>query len=70
MIGTFIHLECDSCGDPFPSCGVYPSPEDGAIVTAAQLRRNARAAGWVRKFLETRMQRDLCPRCAKKAARK
>lgn len=70
MIRTLIHLVCDSCGNPFPACGVCPAPQDGAINTAAQLRRDARAVGWARKFLGTRIQRDLCPRCAKKAGRK
>ena len=63
MIRTLIHLECDSCREL--SLGF-----DGAIYTAARMRRDLKEIGWVRRFLGTRIHRDLCPRCAKKAGRK
>lgn len=64
MILTLIELQCDSCQDSTQLC-------DGGIYSAADLRREARAEGWQRRFsLDTRMQRDLCPSCARKAGPK
>jgi len=69
MLRMMLNLECCDCGNPFPHCGVMPSPVDGAIYTPAMLREEAKAEGWKR----VRNDRigsvdDCCPRCASKRA--
>jgi hypothetical protein len=71
MLSTRLNLECDQCGNPFPACGVCPAPVDGAIYTPRMLRDEAREEGWKRpRVLALGVLHDICPRCAKKAARK
>lgn len=66
-IRTMLNLECDECRNPYPACGVCPSPVDGAIYTPTMLRVEAKAEGWVRRRDVSRMADvDLCPRCEKK----
>ena len=69
MLRTLLNLECDGCGNPYPSCGVCPAPVNGAIYTSKMLRSKAKADGWVRSSLEG-TRTDICPRCAKKENRK
>jgi hypothetical protein len=64
---TTLHLTCDDCGNPYPACGVCPSPVDGAIFSAQELRREAHLQkGWTRPNSGTG-RIDLCARCTKKA---
>jgi hypothetical protein len=67
MLRTMLNLECDMCRNPYPACGICPSPVDGAIVTPQGLRNDAKEEGWTRPHL-TRGLGDLCPRCTKKRA--
>ena len=52
------------------SCRLRSTAFDAAIFTTAMVRREMKAVGWIRKFLGLRVQRDLCPNCAKKAGSK
>lgn len=61
-----LNLECDHCGNPYPSCGVCPAPLDGAVFSPAEVRRQAKAEGWTQRSFHG-VRRDLCPRCTKKA---
>ena len=64
MLTTHMNLECEDCRNPFPACGNFPAPVDGAIYTPAMLRAEAKEEGWKRPVvLGARI--DLCPRCAK-----
>lgn len=71
MIQTRIYITCDDCGNPFPACGNCPAPIDGAIFTPGMLRADAKEAGWKRsQKLFMAGIHDLCPRCARKHAKK
>lgn len=68
---TRLYLQCEGCGNPYPACGVCPSPVDGAIFSPTELRADAKANGWTRKRNDViGAVIDLCPRCTKKAAKK
>jgi hypothetical protein len=62
---TLINLICDHCGNRYPCVGVCPAPVDGAIITIAELRHDAKEAGWGRVLTHAKILRDLCPRCLK-----
>ena len=69
-VRTRINLECDSCGDAYPSVGLCPAPLDGALFSAADLRREAKEQGWTFTSLRNSgflVRRDVCPRCTAKA---
>ena len=65
MMRTMLNLECDHCGNPYPACGICPSPVDGAIFSALEVRTEAKKVGWTRQRFDIQ-QRDLCPRCTQK----
>lgn len=70
MLQTHIYITCDECRNPFPSCGICPSPMDGAIYTPAMVRSEAREKGWRQMRQPLANPRDICPRCLKKLAKK
>lgn len=67
MLRTRINLECEACDDSYPCVGLCPAPLDAAIFTEAELRREAKDAGWSRSKGENSQLEDLCPRCTKRA---
>jgi hypothetical protein len=66
MLQARLHLTCDDCGNPYPACGIFPSPVDGVLYTAGMLRKEAKLSGWSRDG----HRRDFCRRCSAKPAKK